>query len=342
MHANYLMLMELGFEPSLYIHNGFNQMSIDLKRINLFSQLVRDKNFRYFIVWFPSIKSLIDMIFISIFRKNTTVIYFFHEPFDSFVNYLNSGFSLLKTIKITLVSLFNVFLVALSNKVVLPSDASLLKYEDTYSWLNKPHIRIPLLFNDELVGPIKEFLERPFISYIGTIAEDHAFDEFVSLVTKASEEDLFPGLQFLIASRSNMPEWAMGKLSKAIASGKLIMHFGKPLTNDEINSYYHSSVVVWNAYRRSMQSGVMPKAFMFGTPVLISDLNQSEFFVNHECGELIFQYNYKSTVLGISQIIENFSMYSKFSRDAFLRNYFYKTHSQQFLEFISSSKEGVA
>jgi glycosyltransferase involved in cell wall biosynthesis len=99
--------------------------------------------------------------------------------------------------------------------------------------------------------------------------------------------------------------------------------------------------VVWNAYRRSMQSGVMPKAFMFGTPVLISDLNQSEFFVNHECGEIIFKYNYESIVLGISRIIENFSMYSKSCRISFLRNYFYKTHSQQFLEFISSSKEGV-
>ena len=342
MHANYLMLIDLGLNPCLYVNSGFNKMAVNLERINFFSQLLADKNFKYLIVWFPSIQSLFDMLFVRLFRKNKVVIYFFHEPYDSFFAYLHSGFGILKTIKITLVSLFNFFLVALSNKVILPSDAALQKYENNYTWLNKPHIRIPLLFGDELVGPINGFLERQFISYVGTIAEDHAFDEFVSLVSRAAEENMFPRLRFLIATRSTPPDWAMERLDKAISSGKLVVYFGQPLTNEEINGYYHSSVVVWNAYRRSMQSGVMPKAFMFGTPVLVSNFNQSEFFVNHENGELITQYNYEITVLAISNIIANFSFYSKCSREAFLKYYFYRAHTQEFLEFISSSKESFA
>lgn len=339
MHANYLMLIDLGMSPSLYVNAGFNRMAIDLKKINYFSQLIVDKNFKYLIVWFPSIQSLFDMLFVRLFRKNTTIIYFFHEPYDSFFSYLNSGFGLLKTIKISLVSLFNLLLVAFSNKVVLPSDAALQKYNEGYSWLNKPHIRIPLLFNDELINHVNDFHKRPFISYVGTVADDHAFDEFVSFVSKAVEENLFPGLHFLIATRSDMPSWALEKLSNAISTERLIIHSGRPLTNDEINEYYHSSVVVWNAYRRSMQSGVMPKAFMFGTPVLVSEFNQSEFFVNHDNGELITQYNYEITVSAISRIIANFAHYSECSREAFLKQYFYKTHSQKFLEFISSSNE---
>ncbi len=339
MHANYLMMLDLGFEPSLYINEGFNSMAGDLKRINRFSQLLSDKELKYLIVWFPSIQSLFDMLFVKLFRRDASIVYFFHEPYDSFLNYLKSGFSFFKTIKVTLVSIFNFFLVLLSNKVLLPSDAALQKYEASYAWLYKPHIRIPLLFTDELAGPIHEISLRPFISYIGTIAEDHAFDEFVSVVARASDAALFPGLQFLIATRSVMPEWAIEKLAGAIASEKLVVRSGKPLTNAEINASYHSSVVVWNAYRRSMQSGVMPKAFMFGTPVLVSELNQSEFFINHECGELISQYNYENIVLAISKIIVNFSMYSKYSRGAFLRNYFYPAHSHEFLKFISPPKE---
>ena len=342
MHANYLMMEDLGFEPSLYVNDGFNFMAGDLKRINKFSELISDKEFQYIIVWFPSIQSLFDMLFVKLFRRNTSILYFFHEPYDSFWNYLKSGFSFFKTIKVTLVSIFNFFLVLLSNKVVLPSDAALQKYEASYSWLNKPYIRIPLLFNDELVGPIHEFSSRPFFSYIGTIAEDHAFDQFVSVVARVCDEGLFPGLQFLIATRSVIPQWSMERLAGAIASERLIVRSGKPLTNSEINASYHSSLVVWNAYRRSMQSGVMPKAFMFGTPVLVSGFNQSEFFVNHECGELISQYNYEDTILAISMIIANFSMYSICSREAFLRNYFYRAHSQKFLEFISPPPKKVS
>jgi len=91
-----------------------------------------------------------------------------------------------------------------------------------------------------------------------------------------------------------------------------------------------------------MQSGVMPKAFMFGTPVLVSELNQSEFFINHERGELIAQYNYDSFVSAITAIITNFSMYSKCSREAFLSQYFYKANSQEFLEFLSLTSESTS
>lgn len=342
MHANYMMLTDLGFESCLYVNPGFNAASADMNRINHFSQLRADKQFRYLIVWFPSIQSLFDMLYVRLFRRKAKIVYFFHEPYDSFGNYLKSGFGLLKTIKITIVQVFNFCLVLLANKIVLPSNAALQAYEANYAWLNKSHLRLPLLFSDELLGPIHEFSSRRFIAYVGTIAKDHAFDKFVAFVAKASEDGSFPGLQFLIATRSELPEWAERQLAQAMATKKLIVHSGKPLTNAEINSYYHSSVVVWNAYRRSMQSGVMPKALMFGTPVLVSELNQSEFFVNHERGELITPYNYGSFVSAITAIIANFSMYSKCSREAFLKHYFYKAHSQEFLEFLSLPSESAA
>ena len=342
MYANYLMLTDMGCESCLYVNPSFNAASHGLNRINYFTQLRADKHFEYLIVWFPSIQSLFDMLYVRLFRRKVKIVYFFHEPYDSFRNYLKSGFGLLKTIKITIVQIFNFCLVLLTHKVVLPSNAALQTYEANYAWLNKPYLRLPLLFSDESIGPIYEFSDRKFIAYLGTIAEDHAFDEFVSFVAKASEEGLFPGLQFLIASRSELPQWAAEKLAQAIVTKKLIVHSGNPLSNAEINAFYHSSVVVWNAYRRSMQSGVMPKAFMFGTPVLVSELNQSEFFINHERGELIAQYNYDSFVSAITAIIANFSMYSKCSREAFLSQYFYRAHSQEFLEFLSLTSESAS
>lgn len=339
LNASYLMLHDLGFEPSLYINSGFNEMANQLKKINLFSQFIADKDFKYLFVLFPSFRSIIDMIYVSVFRKNLVIVYFFHEPYDSFSSYLKSGFSVYKTIKISLFAIFNFFLVILSSKVILPSTNALNKYNQKYYWLKKSHIRIPLLFSDELMGQVNSFSQRSFISYIGTIASDHAFDEFASFVSQAVKQNSFPELQFLIATRSAIPNCTLKILEEAIVSGRLVIYSGQPLTNEKINHCYHSSIVVWNAYKRSMQSGVMPKAFMFGTPVLISSLNQSEFFTNHECGEIITDYNYEIIFIAISSIVEKFSYYSMCCRDSFLRQYFYKIHSQVFLNFISSPNE---
>ena len=59
------------------------------------------------------------------------------------------------------------------------------------------------------------------------------------------------------------------KLIIAYLRDRLKLVVGKPMSNLEINNYFNKSLVVWNAYRRSMQSGVLPKAYMFGTPVII-------------------------------------------------------------------------
>ncbi|MBR7784651.1 hypothetical protein, partial [Undibacterium luofuense] len=100
---------------------------------------------------------------------------------------------------------------------------------------------------------------------------------------------------------------------------------GKPLSNDEINSYFSQSIVVWNAYRRSMQSGVLPKAFMFGTPVLISSNNRSEFFENNKTGiEISLTYQKSEIYEAIYRIQSDFQKFSNLAREKFLSNFYYK------------------
>ncbi|MFB0911888.1 MAG: hypothetical protein QMA97_01650, partial [Glaciecola sp.] len=174
---------------------------------------------------------------------------------------------------------------ALCDKIILPSVRA---FEAIPSAQFQPrrYAKINLMFADEMV-PQLQGLARDFVSYIGTIAEDHAFDEFVRLMQDCITNQALLPMKFLIASRSQLPEKHLATINNCLSSGRLVVYFGSPMTNSQINFFYAQSFVVWNAYKRSMQSGVLPKAYMFGTPVLVSISNQSEYFVDNVHGALI-------------------------------------------------------
>jgi glycosyltransferase involved in cell wall biosynthesis len=122
-----------------------------------------------------------------------------------------------------------------------------------------------------------------------------------------------------------------------VASGKLVVRAGRALTNAEINKYYAKSTVVWNAYKRSMQSGVLAKAYMFGTPVVVSILNKSEYFLDRENGVLVSgKYDFTEIQDAIGDIILRFEEYSSQCRRRFLDVFYYKAQSTAFMDFVSS------
>ena len=197
------------------------------------------------------------------------------------------------------------------------------------------YAKINLLFLDE-ASPEQLKRARIFISYIGTIAEDHAFDEFVRLMHVCiCNESLVPH-KFLIATRSEIPEKHSTVIEQCVLSGRLVVQFGSPMTNDQINDFYAQSYLVWNAYKRSMQSGVLPKAYMFGTPVIMSTYNQSEYFDEDVHGVLMSdQYSSEEFEDAILKIQTKWSTLSSNCRSFFLLNFDYRALSSKFMNFLS-------
>ena len=68
-------------------------------------------------------------------------------------------------------------------------------------------------------------------------------------------------------------------MKKMQDEGQLLVQQGRPLTEEEMSAAYRRSVATWNGYRRSTQSGVLPNAFMQGTPVIATKLGSFEEFV---------------------------------------------------------------
>jgi hypothetical protein len=333
--ATYKLLNDRGLLAFMLLHPSFRKMHLDDEEgiLTNASELRRVGRVDLLVVAFPSLRALADIIFMRC-RYRTRVVYIFHEPFESIKSYWNAGFRMRKTIRICLIGIINYWIVLLSNKVILPSERAESVFRMKYSHTQKDYAVVPLLFDDE--AKANDFgRTRSYIAYIGTIAEDHAFDEFLKFVKDAIGNNIFPDNQYLIATGSSLSPSARAYISPLVTSGKLVLKEGSPLSNEEINDCYASSLVVWNAYKRSMQSGVLAKSYMFGTPLLVTSSNKSEFFVDRRNGVLISdKYDIGEIEDAIANIIEHFEEYSRICRRQFLDVFYYKAQSKVFGNFI--------
>jgi len=334
--ANYKLLIDAGSTPYLYINRLFNRMDKSdwFEKINSGDGLKNLKNIDAAVFWFPSLRNIFEIIRLKMFYRSK-VIYIYHEPFDSIQNYYKSGFGFKKIAKIWLINLVNIPVIFLSDSIVLPSTSSFNLYKKKYTSLNKKYSLIPLIFDDEATADVVEV--KKFISYIGTVAADHAFDRFVDFVAMAIDKQWFPDMTFLVATSSRIPAREKAILEPHLKSGKVVVSEGYPMTNEEINCHYRGSLIVWNAYNRSMQSGVLPKAYMFGAAVIVLSRNANEFVENHKTGVLIEDNNDMVKIKeAMEEIIIDMDYFSLNCRRKFLEVFYYKNRIAEFMNLLKS------
>jgi hypothetical protein len=336
--ANAKLLESNGFKVGFSVHHkflSFPDSAMAENATGLFSWLTLRKG-DLFIVWFPSISVVFNLLLVRLFTKATTV-YIYHEPYTSFSSYRGAGFSWLKTVRVTAISMVSRVICALSDKIILPSVQA---FHAIPSAKSQPcrYAKINLMFADEMVSQM-QCLARDFVSYIGSIAEDHAFDEYVRLMKDCIANKKLIPLKFLIATRSQVPEKHLATINEAVSSGRLVVQSGIPMSNSQINRFYAQSFVIWNAYRRSMQSGVLPKAYMFGTPVLVSTSNQSEHFEDSVHGVLISDhYTTQEFQRAIERVQAEWTTISQNCRSYYHENFDYRALSSIFMSFVLDKK----
>lgn len=332
--ANAKLLEQEGYKVGLYLNEKFLDFSSDLAKgscVSFLSCLSLRKG-DLFIVWFPSVTVIFNLLLLRLLTRVTTV-FVYHEPYTSFESYRTAGFSWGKTVRVTAISFVSRIICALSSKIIFPSARAHTTFPNAVLEPSR-YAKINLMFADE-TRPQTEGLTREFVSYIGTIAEDHAFDEFVRLMRECISEHTLQSVRFLIATRSNVPQQHRAAIEQCVYSGRLVLQVGSPMTNSQINRFYAQSFVVWNAYRRSMQSGVLPKAYMFGTPVLVSTSNQSEYFQDGVHGALISdQYPVQEFQQAITRLQTEWPVISQNCRNYYLNNFDYRALSSTFINFI--------
>lgn len=335
LRASYRQFEELGYEPYYYVNPAFKNFLPEGSRALFYGEMKPDKA-DVAIIWFPSQKNL--GVIWSLKRKfKTKIIYCFHEPVTSFNEYHESGYTRMQVLVERIKDRIGAYTSNISDAVIMPSKKAYKNYIEGKFYRNKVTVYQPLMYDDERTEDHKVIV-RKYISYIGTVAPDHSFDEFLSFVKWAYRQDKFRNIQFMIATRSTVK--CDEDMTNMVKSGHLNLIQGMPMDDETINNCYASTFVVWNAYARTMQSGVLAKAFMFGTPAIVLRKNLSEFTEDKkEVVAIDDNTSFEQIESALDTIIQNFRIYSDACRSRFEESFFYRIYNGQIRNLINRINE---
>jgi len=329
----YAKLFEyLGHNPIFWLDKGYQKMIVEQKTFPT--------------VWYTgTIPTDADVILLSnpsidspkvskdLERRGLKILYVYHEPWESFQQCLKEG--LKQALKSFVAHYYSTKVLKCADIVIVPSNYALKLYNKNDEKYNKSVIMIPLLFDDELTSTLG-VSKKEYFSYIGHAVKGHAFDKYIELIKWIYASG--SGMKFEIATRTDIRKIVNsdGIIRKMINSGVLNVSHGRPLTNAEINQAYERSFCVWNVYRRSTQSGVLPKAFMFGTPVIASNLGSfPEFVRDGENGYLIDDYDPNGVYKKVLLIKDNIESLSKHCREKFESTFYWKSQVSKMEELLA-------
>lgn len=315
--ASYRQMEELGYQSICYVNPRFKDFLSD--DINIVTSDNSLPEAVVAIITFPSLNNL--KVIRKLRKRKSKVLYIFHEPLAPLSHYRKSGFSWKYLAKLWVIDHINALTVRWSSNILIPSKKAIEYYHNNPLYRNDNVTYLPLLYDDEAATVTAQ---RKYISYIGTVAADHSFSEFLQYVKAALQNGWHPDCKFLIATKSEFEVPESIKDSERVTIQK-----GCPLTNEEINHAYASSLLVWNAYIRTTQSGVLAKAYMFGTPALVMKHNLNEFMIEGQTVVSITDNRNTNQIhSAINHILAHTEAFSQNCRDLFMRQFYYKNHNE--------------
>ncbi|HLY41324.1 MAG TPA: hypothetical protein VKR52_08920 [Terracidiphilus sp.] len=347
-HASHLfaygkLLRAFGFEVSFVLDkkyfsfSAFSSVGVEIDAAHYFSG--GHPRFAIAIICNSAITNpkILDLL-----RANhTKVFYVFHEPEPLWSPSLINTEGWVKTIKFILSTIFSIKTLRRSSGVIVCSSYALSLYERHYRRYNSNVCDVPLLFDDETgenrIRQIRD--QKRSFGFIGTACRAHSFDEFVAFAKYAIRKG--SSIPFKIATAVDLaPILASDReLARLAEDARIEIHHGRKLSNEEINDHYLSSFGVWNIYRRSTQSGVLPRAFMAGTPVLATRVGSFDQFVREGVtGEFVGSSMDSEAILdAVEKLRSKSPEYVDGCRKAFRETFYYMAQATRLGEFIQVS-----
>jgi glycosyltransferase involved in cell wall biosynthesis len=162
-----------------------------------------------------------------------------------------------------------------ADHVVFPSEYSLELFRAHYAGFPGTTHVAPLMIPDR---PERTVQPRTYFSMVGRMHQATGHDTFLELVNHVSEGSL--PYRFALVCASDLSRY----LPKVTPQGrKLLTVVNKPLINDaEIDNVVGRSYAVLRLAKEVTQSGVVPVAYMNGTPIIARDITGLRQHVRHK------------------------------------------------------------
>jgi glycosyltransferase involved in cell wall biosynthesis len=204
--------------------------------------------------------------------EKTSVFYLFHEPESVWNWQVLKSEGAMKALRFFFSTYYSIKTVRRASGVIVCSSYAQSLYQRNYLRFNPNVYVVPLPFDDEVGSERFEQMrsQKQYFGFVGTACKAHGFDAFVEFAKFALRNG--SDIPFAIATRVGLASLLQSdqELAGLVKQGKIRMQHGRELSNDEINQHSLECFCIWNVYRRSTQSGVLPRSFMAGTPVLAS------------------------------------------------------------------------
>lgn len=173
---------------------------------------------------------------------------------------------------------------------------------------------IPLMYED-LGDSNSDMQDREYVTFVGPPVPAKNPEKFLEIVRFSNENNL--GLRFLLISRSKVNDM------KYLREKDLQIFSKERISDEEFGELIKRSIAVLTPYRRETQSSVILVSYMYGTPVVSSDVGGLPEFVSHGKAGYLLDVDAKveEWIKGISHIRRNFTRLSKNCRKWFVQNY---------------------
>lgn len=252
-------------------------------------------------------------------KKNIPFFYVLHEPWDSFKELMALRGRAPRRIAANIVNYLTSYY---AYKVILASENGKRKFLKYMKGCNKNYAVFPLVFCDDYNASLN--IERKYFSFIGGFTEPRGCSAFLDFIKYSMGKNL--GIKFCIATRNIVDGYMSDSvLQQALNDGTLTVYAGKPLTTEEINFHYRAAVCVWNAYKLSTQSGVLPNALMQGAPVLVTNRGDSVDIIAEKKEGVFISLPHKNEEIeaAYEYIVSHVDEMSRAARNTFHSNYEY-------------------
>jgi glycosyltransferase involved in cell wall biosynthesis len=320
-------LRELGPEPHFLVDPAYRRFP-ELENIAPITDFAGDRtalSCTHALFMNPSVEN--RKLAVLLKQQGARILYLYHEPWHMTLRWIIDE-GLASTARFTVAHHFTIPVLKLADTVILASRYGMSEYDQSDIRYNRNRVCIPLLYDDETTAtPDALVSQKRYFGYIGGLARAHRFDQYIAFMRYAFRGGL--DIHFMIGSRFPLPGGILNDPLIRRNLDKLEIRCGRPLSMEEMNRCYADSFCIWNIYRRSTQSGVLPKAMMFGTPSLASRAGSyPEFITDGVNGKFADGDDVQAIAAALQDIRANPLRYAEGCRRRFLDTFFYRAQLQ--------------
>lgn len=214
---------------------------------------------------------------------------------------------------------------------ILSSNEASFLFEKRYPGFSGRKVPIPLLYED-LGNSKSNTKDRKYITFIGPPVPAKGPEIFLEIVEYSEKHKL--SLDFVLMSRSKIGD------PRYYSSSNLKIFYQEKITDEEIGDYLRQSLMTITPYKTARQSSVVLTSYMYGTPVISTNVGGLPEVVLHSKTGYLVDKNSKveEWIKGINFIIDHLPEMSKNCRRYFVEN-FSETNWPKYFKDIFSKNE---